>query len=239
MKLKVIAGAKVGAEIPLKRSKFLIGRSSECTLCASSEAISRRHCVILTHKDQRVSVRDLGSRNGTLVNGEKIEKETLIRDGDRLQVGPLSFEFVSTRTDQKHEKKPKVRSVAEAVERTASQSSGQLEEDDISKWLLGDDSGIHTGLTETLSFKTDETRASNLGALKPAPKQEDDDATLTADSLAAEVAEAGEEPAAEAEADDGKKKKKKFGKLPSIPKKQTKDSREAAADILREMARRR
>ncbi|TWT76083.1 FHA domain-containing protein FhaB [Posidoniimonas polymericola] len=232
MKLKVLAGAKEGTEIPLKRSKFLIGRSSECTLRAGSDAISRRHCVVLT-RESGVSVRDLGSRNGTLVNGERIESETPLSIGDRLKVGPLEFEMIAAGAELKSAKKPPVKSVAEAVDRAANQAAGDVAEDDISNWLLGGDPTSSVSMRETMSFRVDETRSSKIAA--PAGE-------AATDADAEDVlAEGGEE----AEHDSGsdkkdKKDKKRFGKLPELPKKPgTKDSREAAADILREMSRRR
>ena len=71
LKLIVLAGAKEGLEIPLRKDKFLIGRAKECALRAGSEAISRRHCAIV-QGETGWTVRDLGSRNGTLVNGARI-----------------------------------------------------------------------------------------------------------------------------------------------------------------------
>lgn len=230
MKLKVLAGAKEGTEIPLKRSKFLIGRSSECTLRAGSEAISRRHCVVLT-TDSGIQVRDLGSRNGTLVNGVKIAQETLIHEGDTLKVGPLEFRFVHS-AELKSGKKPRVKSVAEAVDRAASQSQSDVAEDDISKWLLGPDPAGSAAMRETMSFRVDETRSSKLAAPEPAAQTEEESEEVN--EKAQELSEENGE-----ENGDDKDKKERFGKLPNIPKKLTKDSREAATDILREMARRR
>src|SRR6266480_1602359 len=90
LKLVVLAGAKEGLEIPLKKDKFLIGRAKECSLRAGSEAISRRHCAIV-RRDNGWTARDLGSRNGTYVNDERITKEVPLKDGDELRVGPLKF----------------------------------------------------------------------------------------------------------------------------------------------------
>lgn len=234
MKLKVLAGSKVGTEIPLKRSKFLIGRSSECTLRAGSDAISRRHCVLLT-TEKGVSVRDLGSRNGTLVNGKRIEGEVALKPGDKVTVGPLEFEMIPSEPAQHKDRKPKVKNVAEAVDRAAvnAQESSVLD-DDISRWLLGPEPSPTGAMKETTSFRVDETRTT----VTSAPKlDETDDADDAADSAEGEAAEA----APDAEADDKKKdKKSRYGKLPKMPTKPSaKDSREAAADILREMSRRR
>src|SRR3954462_6541212 len=100
LKLIVLAGAKQGLEIPLKKDKFLIGRAKECALRAGSEAISRRHCAIL-HRETGWTVRDLGSRNGTLVNDERITKEVPLKDGDLLRVGPLESRVVAIKSKPK------------------------------------------------------------------------------------------------------------------------------------------
>lgn len=228
MKLRVLAGAKQGTEIPLKKEKFVIGRASDCTLRAGSDAISRRHCVLL-RQDGGVSIRDLGSRNGTYVNDEKIGGERALTNGDRVRVGPLEFVFEGA-VDLARDKKPKVKDIGDAVDRTAKQSdSSIIEEEDISRWLLGpgpDDDAGERSMRETQSFRLDETQAmlDKSGATI-------DEATL--------AAEAGAEQAEEV-AEKDKSGKKKPGKLPKLPPKpQAKDSREAAADILREMARRR
>src|SRR3990172_3594737 len=90
LKLVVLAGAKEGTQIPLKKDKFIIGRASECTLRAGSSAISRRHCAIV-RKEGAWVLRDLGSRNGTFLNDTAVEKPTPIKVGDEIRVGPLHF----------------------------------------------------------------------------------------------------------------------------------------------------
>ena len=90
--LKVLEGAKVGTKVAVKKEEFLIGRSPKCHLCAGSSSISRKHCALI-RSDASVSVKDLGSRNGTLINGEKIEKGKAheLQSGDELTVGSLRF----------------------------------------------------------------------------------------------------------------------------------------------------
>lgn len=226
MKLIVLAGAKEGTEIPLKKEKFVIGRASDCTLRAGSEAISRHHCAI-RRGEKGISVKDLGSRNGTYVNGDKIGEEIRLKHGDTLRVGPLEFR-IDAPQDLKRDKKPKVKNVAEAVGRSAGTEHESEEiEDDISRWLLGPDPSDSATNRETQSFKLDETRT--LAEIPELPQ----------DAEEAAASDSGEELVAE-EKDKAKDKgKKSYGKLPPVPKKQSKDSREAAADILREMTRRR
>ena len=231
MKLKVIAGAKEGVEIPLKKSKFVIGRASDCTLRASSDAISRHHCALLRYDSGEVAARDLGSRNGTLINGKKISAETPLADGDELQIGPLRFQVLAP-ADLKRQKKPAVKSVAEAIERVAKTNDSDSVEDDISRWLLGPEPGtkISPPIGETQTVHLDETQT----LPKPAGKEEADGT----ETIMAPEAEADDDSANDSKA--GKRKKLKPGKLPPLPQKpSSKDSCEAAADILREMARRR
>ena len=94
MEVKLLITRKNGAGrvVPVTAPEFFIGRAPDCHLRPNSHhLISRHHCVILT-KNSGVAVRDFGSTNGTLVNGEKICGEQAMKDGDHLTVGPLEFE---------------------------------------------------------------------------------------------------------------------------------------------------
>ncbi len=91
--LKVIGGKHVGQVIPLNRRKFLIGREEDCQLRPNSEMVSRHHCVFSVD-DYSVRLRDLGSTNGTLVNGERIRKDVVLASGDKIVIGNLEFELV-------------------------------------------------------------------------------------------------------------------------------------------------
>ncbi|HLJ10077.1 MAG TPA: FHA domain-containing protein [Planctomycetaceae bacterium] len=70
----------------------LIGRNPECNLRIASGQVSRRHCLVKV-VGSGVSVRDLGSANGTRLNGETIlaEVDVPILPGSTLVVGPLKF----------------------------------------------------------------------------------------------------------------------------------------------------
>jgi predicted component of type VI protein secretion system len=91
--LKVVGGKHAGQVIPLNRQKFLIGREQDCQLRPNSEMVSRHHCVFSVD-DYSVRLRDLGSTNGTLVNGERIRKDVVLVAGDRVVIGNLEFELV-------------------------------------------------------------------------------------------------------------------------------------------------
>jgi len=93
VKLVVVQGRSIGKEIPVRSPKFLIGRGIECHLRPNSDLVSRHHCMILIHDDEEVRLRDLGSTNGTLVNGIPIPNEVMLCAGDLIEVGPLVFQI--------------------------------------------------------------------------------------------------------------------------------------------------
>lgn len=89
--LKVIEGKHSGKIIPLEVGKFIIGREHDCHLRPNSEMISRHHCVFQAD-EFTVRLRDLGSTNGTFVNGKRIQTDTVLQDGDTVHVGKLAFQ---------------------------------------------------------------------------------------------------------------------------------------------------
>ena len=92
--LKVVGGKQEGQLLPLQKGKFLIGREEDCHLRPNSDLVSRHHCVFSVD-DYSVRLRDLGSTNGTFVNGEQLRGATTLKAGDRVSVGKLEFEIVT------------------------------------------------------------------------------------------------------------------------------------------------
>ncbi len=81
--------------VPLDRDRITIGRSNANELCYPDDAgLSRQHLALLLDGGHW-HVEDLGSKNGTLVNGNRIEKRVPFRAGDRISAGHLTIEFVS------------------------------------------------------------------------------------------------------------------------------------------------
>jgi len=157
VKLIVVEGKPQGYEIPITRPQFLIGRGEQCHLRPNSELVSRKHCLI-TVSEGKVRVRDLGSRNGTLVNGQPLKSEVEVHDGDRLQIGALSFEFqiVAGETASLTASTPPP---STRVPQASSQMSRQpTAEFNVEQWLLGDGenepperpSGVFDGATQTV-----------------------------------------------------------------------------------------
>lgn len=90
VKLVMAKGRPREHTIQLRSEETVIGRHKSCNLRVPSSDVSRRHCVVRI-KEGRVYVEDLGSTNGTLVNGEPITGNKLVRPGDELEIGPVSF----------------------------------------------------------------------------------------------------------------------------------------------------
>jgi pSer/pThr/pTyr-binding forkhead associated (FHA) protein len=70
----------------------VIGRSPHCDLPLESPGASRCHAAVRTVGDRRL-VRDLGSTNGTFVNGERLVGERELEEGDRIEVGDVSVTY--------------------------------------------------------------------------------------------------------------------------------------------------
>ena len=89
VKLHLVKGNPQGKQVEVPLGTLTIGRAEESDLIIASTRVSRHHCEIL-NEAARVLVRDKGSGNGTLVNGEKVQ-EQILNPGDEIQVGPLTF----------------------------------------------------------------------------------------------------------------------------------------------------
>jgi hypothetical protein len=88
--LAVAAGLDQPASFDIEESA-VIGRGTDCDVCVPNSAVSRRHAQIEWHYNGYV-VRDLGSVNGTYVNGVRVTEQQL-RDGDLIEVGLVQLHF--------------------------------------------------------------------------------------------------------------------------------------------------
>ena len=96
--LVVIQGLEIGRQYRLRRLEMIVGRDETAHLRIPDERISRRHALLRLIRDghprtQRVQIQDLGSTNGTLVNGEPVNSAEL-HDGDKILLGDTVLKFV-------------------------------------------------------------------------------------------------------------------------------------------------
>lgn len=92
--LRFISGKYQGGEFPLRMNReIIIGRSSDLDMVLVEDMVSRRHAKI-TSTAADVYIQDLGSTNGTFVNGEKISRSRL-NEGDRILVGTSIIKLIT------------------------------------------------------------------------------------------------------------------------------------------------
>ncbi len=81
-------------ELPQGTAEVVVGRASDCQLVIASAAVSRRHARIRREND-RFILEDLGSSNGTLLNGERLSAPAVLKDQDRISFGSVEALFVA------------------------------------------------------------------------------------------------------------------------------------------------
>jgi two-component system, cell cycle response regulator len=83
--LVVLTGTNVGEMHKIEGPETIVGRAGSANLRLNDDGISRRHCRVL-QLGGRMILEDLGSANGTLINGEAVQHQEL-QDGDKIQLG--------------------------------------------------------------------------------------------------------------------------------------------------------
>jgi pSer/pThr/pTyr-binding forkhead associated (FHA) protein len=262
VQLVVVRGKPEGKVIPLVGPCFKIGRGETCHLRPNSEQVSREHAEFAIVAEV-VSVRDLGSRNGTLVNGKALTSEACqLKDRDLVQVGPLTFAVSILDA-------PAATARASSPSGATKASLDDVSTDDIDSWLVGPNSpssadmptSVYGGDTLTISAFKDagapakpatppsasddeyERQPDDLEegeGDEPFDAEEDDDETIAEGE--ATVAEVAEEFMDESNPFYAAKKAQQLQAKqgPSGPAKAAfKDTSDAAGDILRRLMERR
>ncbi len=138
--LQFVKGKYAGQEYALEpNGAYIAGRSSEVDLVLADDAVSRKHARFFANRG-RMWVRDLGSRNGTHVNGKPVER-ACIRDGDRVAIGSSLVKVATVESSQvsaswKGKRKPRPGEAAAAP--TGRSMSGSIEDIplvDVLQWL--------------------------------------------------------------------------------------------------------
>lgn len=92
--LVVLRGPQAGMRVPLQRERLTVGRSFQTDVILTDERISRLHAEIWPpHLGGEFTIVDLGSTNGTYVNGRPVRKARLL-DGDKISLGSTILKFV-------------------------------------------------------------------------------------------------------------------------------------------------
>ncbi len=97
--LRFISGKYQGGEFPIAPEKdIIVGRSSDLDMVLVEDMVSRRHARIAI-ADEQIWIEDLGSTNGTFVNGEKIKRARL-KEGDRVLIGTSILKVIASEASQ-------------------------------------------------------------------------------------------------------------------------------------------
>jgi pSer/pThr/pTyr-binding forkhead associated (FHA) protein len=213
VKLRVLSGKHAGKSIKITKPEFVIGRGEDCQLRVGSDMISRRHSMF-SLSEAKFAVQDLGSKNGTLVNGVRIDAPHDLSTGDTVEIGPLKFkiELIGAPAAEPAAAQVEAQAAAKPAAAPARKTSDSSRIDAfIDDWLTEGDaksSNFAAKETQTLSLQDTEEIAHRV-----------------------------------AEGDKDKGKKEPETPAPANRSKfdapQAKDSREAAANILDKLARRR
>jgi pSer/pThr/pTyr-binding forkhead associated (FHA) protein len=259
VQLIVVQGKPEGKMIPLAGPIFKIGRGEMCHLRPNSEQVSREHAEFKITAEQ-VTLRDLGSRNGTLVNGKALAEAITLKDRDLVQIGPLTF-AVSIQDAP-------VAKAAPASKPPKSSSPDDISHDEIESWLIADNtsptperpSNVYGGDTITISaFKGDtppkpgaEVEAEGGSDVEVEGEPSDvptEESEIIYDKLDDEE-EGEDEGSSETSAEEIPEefidesnpfyvKKNKPAETPTPAKPVSRDSSDAASDILRKLMERR
>jgi predicted component of type VI protein secretion system len=88
--LQVVRGRSAATTLKLMDNVTSLGRHDDCVIRIKSAQVSRRHCELFEVGGQ-LMIRDLGSSNGTFVNGRRISGEQPLKHGDELTVGAVTL----------------------------------------------------------------------------------------------------------------------------------------------------
>jgi S1-C subfamily serine protease len=86
MELKINSGESEGKAVEVTGDQFVIGRDMRCDLVIKDFKVSRRHAYLKVLPDGRAAIHDLGSSNGTFVNGQRVQS-AILNGGEQLQFG--------------------------------------------------------------------------------------------------------------------------------------------------------
>lgn len=128
--MRFISGKYQGGEFPIVNDKpIIVGRSSDLDMVLVEDMVSRKHARITMQQDQ-IWIEDLGSTNGTFVNGEKIKRARL-KEGDRVLIGTSILKVIAGegKASDSTDAKQNLENVAAARRTTQARTmSGSIEE---------------------------------------------------------------------------------------------------------------
>lgn len=133
-------GKYKGRKVRLTEPETVVGRGENSKIRIASGEVSREHCLLIA-RDEGVLVRELGSRNGTFLNGKPIDGEQLLPPGGTLTIGPMTFQLAGDSANA-----ASVAAARKAALRRHPQVEQALSDDDIASLLAADDKAPEASL---------------------------------------------------------------------------------------------
>lgn len=97
--LQILRGPRIGESIELVGRRMVLGRGADCEMCVVDSGLSRRHAAF-EKGDRGWVVRDLGSRNGTFIDGALVDDDKSLMQGDRITLAETVLRYVVTDEEQ-------------------------------------------------------------------------------------------------------------------------------------------
>ena len=124
--LKFLSGKYQGGEFPIPEGQeIVVGRASEFDMVLVEDMVSRKHAII-SLSGGLLKIEDLGSTNGTFLNGERLEKTATLAVGDRILIGTSILKVISNSENSPRKAAPQ--SFSEAVAHEKDELSGLLDD---------------------------------------------------------------------------------------------------------------
>ena len=144
--LVLITNGEPDKVFPLPGDVTIIGRRRNCNLRIPLDSVSRRHCQLTIEGDQ-LKIQDLGSRNGTFLNGKQI-KENPVKAGDLIKIGPIIFGLQVDGQPEQFAEKPDKKALTED---TAIEDIGDIGDLSDGSAQIDDDLDIDLGDSDAFS----------------------------------------------------------------------------------------
>lgn len=177
--MRIETGANKGKQLRLPNRGLVVGRGETADMRINSAEISREHCR-LTAEGSEVVAEDLGSSNGTFVNGRPITEATRMKQGDRVTFGPITLRLLGVRKPKSDEKKP-APDDSKLVDPSVVAKARKISDDDVSSWLNEE--------AEEKSDEHEDTKILNSAAADAVQKQVKKQSDYVFGSVAEEAAD--------------------------------------------------
>lgn len=135
--LQIESGDSKGRRLRLPDRPVTVGRGETADVRIPSSEISREHCRLTAEGDELI-VEDLGSSNGTFVNGRPISRATRLKIGDRVTFGPVTLRLMGVKKDATAGKPKENLDDSRMIDREAVAKAKRVSDDDVSDWLNED-----------------------------------------------------------------------------------------------------